>query len=148
VLADYPQARYVAITLGGNDSNSGLPGTYAFYDAYRSMVDAVLAAGRIPVVPRTVIWHGQPVAHAAISDPSPYSLDNQLARLISDYAGRIKVGPDLWTPLEILPRNSQGQPIDASGNPLVETDLTHASNPWGIVFARDLWSDAMLGAVY
>jgi lysophospholipase L1-like esterase len=148
VLADYPEARYVAITLGGNDANAGLPTTFAFHDAYRSMVDAVLAAGRIPVIPRTVIWHGRPEAYGAINAPSPHSLNNQLARLASEYEGRVKVGPDLWTPLEVLRRSTRGQPTDASGHPLVEEDLTHASDPWGVAFARDLWAEAMLQAVY
>jgi hypothetical protein len=148
VLADYPQVRYVAITLGGNDAANGLPGTYAFYDAYRAMVDAVLGAGRIPVVPRTVIWHGQATANRAISDASPYSLDNQLQRLLSDYAGRVVVGPDLWSTLAGAPRNGSGQPLDGSSNTLVQADLTHVTSPQGIVLVRNLWADAMISGVY
>jgi hypothetical protein len=148
VLSDYPQARYVVITLGGNDSANGLPSSYSFYDAYRSMVEAVLAAGRIPVVPRTVIWHGQPTAHRAISDPSQYSLDNQLQRLLSDYAGRVVVGPDLWTDFENAPKNGSGQPLDGTGNVLVEGDLVHVANPAGIQKARSLWADALTSGAY
>jgi hypothetical protein len=144
VLAEFPQVRFVAITLGGNDSANGLPSNYAFYDAYRAMVDSVLAAGRVPVVPRTVIWHGQPTAYRAISDPSPYSLDNQLARLITDYTGRVVVGPDLWTVFDTAPKNGSGQPLDASGHALIEGDLVHAANPYGMTLSRDLWADAIL----
>jgi hypothetical protein len=108
----------------------------------------VIAAGRIPVVPRTVIWHGEPTAYTAISDPSPYSLDNQLQRLLSNYAGRVVVGPDLWTVFDTAPKNGAGQPLDGSGHVLIETDLTHASNPWGMNLARNRWATEMVGRVY
>jgi hypothetical protein len=148
VLEDYPQVRYVVVTLGGNDSANGLPDDWSFYDSYRAMVDAILAAGRIPVVPRTVIWHGQPTAYRAISDPSPYSLDNQLARLITDYAGQVLVGPDLWSVFDAAPRNGAGQPLDGNGHPLIEADLVHAANPYGMTLARDLWADAIISTAY
>jgi hypothetical protein len=147
-LADHPEARYVVVALGGNDSRGGLPRDNAFYRAYRSMVDAILAAGRIPVVPRTVIWHGQPAAHEAIGASNPHSLDDQLAQLHLDYRDLVVAGPDLWTFLENSTRNGAGQPLDASGRPLMEPDLVHVSNPWGIVTVRDLWSDAMISGVH
>src|SRR5207237_953138 len=52
-LAVFP-GRYVGLSFGTNDAN-GCGNTTTFYNNYVTMVQAVLAAGKVPVVP-TIPW--------------------------------------------------------------------------------------------
>jgi len=96
------QARYIAISYGMNDASSSMATDYSFYNSYKAMVDAVLAAGRIPVIP-TISWTAQQPWQDNVGDPvtgSAFTLNRQLAKLKADYRAQGKViidGPDLWT---------------------------------------------------
>jgi Bacterial Ig domain/GDSL-like Lipase/Acylhydrolase family len=102
VLLANSQARYIAIAYGMNDAGSAMATDYSFYNAYKAMVDVVLAAGRIPVIP-TISWTALQPWQDNVGDPvtgSPLTLNRQLAKLKDDYRAQGKViidGPDLWT---------------------------------------------------
>jgi len=94
-------ARFIGISYGMNDAGAGLPTDYSFYNAYKALVDTVLAAGRIPVIP-TISWTAQQPWQTAIGDPvtgPQFCLNRQLAKLKADYRAQGKTiidGPDLW----------------------------------------------------
>jgi lysophospholipase L1-like esterase len=140
VLLANSQARYIAIAYGLNDAAGGTPADDRFYKAYAQMVDMVLAAGRIPVIP-TISWPQVPALAAAVGDPvtgGTYTLNRQLAKLKADYRAMNKTiidGPDLWSYFKAHPN-------------LIEPGGPHPTIPDGYIAYRDLWSDAMIANVY
>src|SRR5258705_11546268 len=84
-----------------NGAGAGLATDYSFYNANKGLVDTVLAAGRIPVIP-TISWAAQQPWQSAIGDPATgpqFGLNRQLAKLKADYRAQGKVimdGTDLW----------------------------------------------------
>jgi lysophospholipase L1-like esterase len=134
------QARYIGIAYGMNDAAGGTPSNDGFYKAYAQMVDMVLAAGRIPVIP-TISWPQTPVLQEAVGDPvtgGTYTLNRQLAKLKADYRAMNKTiidGPDLWRYFKAHPD-------------LIEPGGPHPTMPDGYIVYRDLWSEAMIANVY
>jgi lysophospholipase L1-like esterase len=134
------QARYIAICYGNNDAGGDTPPTdYAFYNAYKAIVDAVRAAGRIPVIP-TISWTGQHPKQDVLGDPvtgSQYTLNRQLTKLKDDYRALgkpILEGPDLWTFFKNNPtliRPGDDHPTDA-----------------GYVAMQTMWAQAAVANVY
>jgi len=96
------KATYIGISYGTNDAGGTAPNDYSFYNAYKAMVDVVLASGRIPVIP-TIPWTAQQPWQNNEGDPitgSQFTLNRQLAKLKADYRALGKTivdGPDLWT---------------------------------------------------
>ena len=85
-LADFP-GRYFGISLGTNDAPGNDPPAYLANMTL--LVDKVLAAGKIPVVP-TIPYTGEPpTRHPRVqrSDPALYAT----------YGARLLQGPDLYT---------------------------------------------------
>jgi len=137
-LANSP-AKYVALAYGTNDGGAGLASDDAFYEAYRHLVEMVLAAGRVPVVP-TIPWPDEEPWRTAIGDPidgPAHGLNVQLTRLKADLRAEGKVvldGPDLWHFFEANPS-------------LMGTHDVHPTEA-GYVAMRHLWADTMLGICY
>ena len=132
-------ARYIAISYGMNDAGAGLATDYSFYNAYKGLVDTVLAAGRIPVIP-TISWTAQQPWQSAIGDPvtgPQFGLNRQLAKLKADYRAQGKVivdGPDLW------------HFFQANPSLIGEGDIHPTAA--GYVAMRSQWAQAMIAAVY
>ena len=132
-------ARYVGISYGMNDAGAGLATDYSFYNAYKGLVDTVLAAGRIPVIP-TISWTAQRRWQSAIGDPvtgPELGLNRQLAKLKADYRAQGKVivdGPDLWHFFQANPS-------------LIGQGDIHPTAA-GYVAMRNQWAQAMISAVY
>jgi lysophospholipase L1-like esterase len=126
-LADFP-GHYVAISFGTNDAGwLGEFGDYdIFYNNYEEMVQKVIAAGKVPVVP-TIPWLRTPTA-AWVPQ-----LNARLALLKTNYP-QIVSGPDLWT-------------YFSTHQDLISDDNIHPTAE-GFVIYRQLWADAMLAAVY
>jgi hypothetical protein len=118
-LADFP-GLYFGLSLGTNDAPGNDAPTYGVNMAH--LVDKVLAAGKIPVVP-TIPYTGEP-AHATI------------AALYASYGAKLLRGPDLYTVIY----NGRATMFD---NP---TDLH--PNAAGNAAIRRAWADAMLASVY
>ena len=98
VLSKAPNAKYVVIAFGTNDAGGSTPTTYAYYDALVDMVDAVIAAGKIPIVP-FICWTGEAPWQANIGPSSggtTYQLNTQVAKLHTDRPD-VLAGPDFWT---------------------------------------------------
>jgi lysophospholipase L1-like esterase len=133
------EARYIAIAYGMNDAQGSVATDYSFYNAYKALVDTVLAAGRIPVIP-TISWTAQQPWQADVGDPvtgSTFTFNRQLAKLKDDYRAQGKViidGPDLWTFFKNNPT-------------LIGTGDIHPTDA-GYVAMQGQWAQAAIANVY
>jgi hypothetical protein len=118
--------KYVALSYGTNDAN-GCVDADNFYNNYVIMIEAVLNAGKIPVIPhipwaRTAnVQHCGPMLNAKID-----ALYRAFPRIIK--------GPDLWTFFQ----NNQN---------LISNDNLHPTDT-GFGVYRQQWADTMLTTVY
>jgi lysophospholipase L1-like esterase len=133
------EARYIAIAYGMNDAQGSVATDYSFYNAYKALVDTVLAGGRIPVIP-TISWTAQQPWQADVGDPvtgSTFTFNRQLAKLKDDYRAQGKViidGPDLWTFFKNNPT-------------LIGTGDIHPTDA-GYVAMQGQWAQAAIANVY
>jgi lysophospholipase L1-like esterase len=119
-------SRYVTINLGTNEAANG--GNAAeFYANMRQLVQIVIAAGKIPVVP-TIPYSTDPMRKANIP-----ALNGEIRALYRAYP-MIVPGPDLWT---YFMNNPQ----------FISTDHLHP-NAQGCVAYRTLWSQFAARTMY
>jgi lysophospholipase L1-like esterase len=117
---------YVGLSYGTNDANGCVP-PIAFYKHYVTMVQAVLKAGKVPIIPH-IPWARAP--HVQRCGPG---LNAQIDRLYAAYP-RIVRGPDLWTFFQ----KNQG---------LISSDHLHPTDQ-GYGAYRRRWAAQMLASVY
>jgi len=124
-LETFP-GHYVALLYGTNDGANGSGDATPTYNNFVTMVNKVLAAGKIPCIP-----------HVPWAQDTGHQLNAQLinAKLDQLYAQYPKVipGPDLYTVM--LNQNQYFQ------------DSLHP-NPQGRAAYRQAWANAMVGRVY
>ena len=124
-LASFP-GHYVALAYGSNDAGYSVsPGTY--YANVASMVDAVLAAGKVPIVPK-IPWG----CTGALQANAP-GLNARIDALYAAYPSVVR-GPDLWT-------------YFANNTNLISGDCLHPTNQ-GYAALRQQWANAMSASVY
>jgi lysophospholipase L1-like esterase len=117
-LRDFP-GRYVGLAFGTNDAAACAPPA-GFRADYTKMIRAVLAAGKVPVVP-TIPW-----ARAANVRRCGPALNAQIRRLYGEFP-RVVRGPDLWA-------------YFAQHRRLIALDGLHPS-PAGFAAYRRLWAE-------
>lgn len=125
-LETYP-GKYVSIAYGTNDSWGNQTGAEAYYENTVYMVEAVLVAGMIPVVPK--------IPYSTLSDVNSY-LDDYNAmidKLYEEYPEVIK-GPDFDAMFRESPE-------------LLGGDGVHPSSE-GYAAMRELWAQTMYDTVY
>jgi lysophospholipase L1-like esterase len=118
--------KYVGLSYGTNDANGCVPPS-AFYTNYVAMVQAVLRAGKVPVIPH-IPWARAPNVRRC----GP-ALNAQLDRLYAAYP-RIVRGPDLWT-------------FFRTHQDLISRDNLHPTAQ-GFGAYRRQWAARMLASVY
>jgi lysophospholipase L1-like esterase len=123
--------RYVALSYGTNDAIRARPGdpdvAGAFYASYATMVEDVLAAGKVPVVPKI------PWARTANVQANGPALNAKLDELCLAYPEIVR-GPDFWTYF----RENEG---------LLSGDNLHPSEPGYAAYRRQR-ADRMVATVY
>lgn len=124
-LATYP-GRYVGLSYGTNDARAEVS-PEAFYADYEAMVRAVVAAGKVPVIPK-IPW-GR-ARHIQMSVPA---LNATLDELYTAYPAIVR-GPDLWA--YFLERQD-----------LISRDGVHPTAA-GYAAYRQHWADTMARHVY
>ena len=124
-LPAYP-GRYVGLSFGTNDARAEVS-PEAFYANYEAMVGAVVAVGKVPVVPK-VPW-GR-VQYLQVAVPAFN------AKLDELYAAHPEIvpGPDFWA--YFLERQA-----------LISRDGVHPT-PAGYAAYRQHWADTMIRRVY
>jgi hypothetical protein len=126
-LAIFP-GKYVALSYGTNDAWNGMA-PEEFYNNYKIMVEAVLRAGKVPLVP-TIPWSStidKIQSHGVL-------LNKQIERIYMAYPKVIK-GPDFWN----MYKNEPG---------LLSQDGVHPSWPEGLFSYRKAWAELALAKVY
>ena len=135
--------RYVAIAYGTNDAGwyEGDPNVSAqnFYNNYVTMVQAVLAAGKVPLVPR-IPWAcaGSPTG-VEVQKYGPL-LNQQIDALYTAYPQIIR-GPDLWAFFQSNPN------LINQTNPDGSPDCIHPTQT-GYWAMRQQWANSVLASVY
>lgn len=124
-LALFP-GKYVGLSYGTNDAN-GCVNPTAFSQNYTKMMQAVLAAGKIPVIPH-LPWGRT----ANIQNCGP-GLNAKIDALYQAFPQVIK-GPDLWAYFQ-------------AHQALISPDNIHPTEQ-GAGAYRQQWANAMLSAVY
>jgi lysophospholipase L1-like esterase len=124
-LAAFP-GRYVGLSYGTNDANRDLS-PEAFTANYEAMVQAALAAGKVPVVPK-IPWARRP----NVQRNGPL-LNARLEQLYAAYPEIVR-GPDFWA-------------YYLQHHGLISDDDLHPTEA-GYAAYRELWADAMAARVY
>jgi lysophospholipase L1-like esterase len=124
-LALFP-GKYVGLSYGTNDAN-GCVNASSFYQNYVTMVQAVLAAGKIPVIPH-LPWGRT----SNIQNCGP-ALNAKIDALYQAFPQIIK-GPDLWAYFQ-------------AHQSLISSDNIHPTDP-GFGAYRQQWANTMLAEVY
>ena len=130
-LSSFP-GRYVGLAYGTNDALQATPGdphlAQAFHDNLVTMVKAVLATGKVPVLP-TIPWGAN--AHLRANVPV---LNQQLAQVRAQFPGAL-AGPDLYALFQAQPS-------------LIGSDGIHPT--WGAGYAayRTRWASWAAADVY
>jgi lysophospholipase L1-like esterase len=119
-------AKYVTINLGTNDA-AGAIAPATFYANMVNLVQAVIAAGKVPVIP-TIPYSLSPTSLANIP-----ALNAQIQALYLAYPAVVP-GPDLWT---YFMNNPQ----------YISTDNVHP-NAQGCAAYRTLWAQFAAGTMY
>lgn len=117
---------YVGLSYGTNDA-LGCVAPATFYTNYSSMVQAVLAAGKVPLVPH-IPWG--PAANIQSCAPS---LNAQIDNLYAAYPQIVR-GPDLWAFFKAHPK-------------LISSDQIHPTAQ-GMSALRHQWANTVLKSVY
>ena len=124
-LSIFP-GRYAGLAYGTNDANGCMSPT-AFYNNYVTMVQAVINAGKVPVVP-TIPW----ARTADVQNCGP-GMNAKIQQLYANFP-QVVHGPDLWQ-FFITHQN------------LISGDNLHPSAA-GYIAYRQQWADAMVANVY
>ena|GEM_PF-814050 len=134
--ADVPQwlnlfpGHYVGLSYGTNDALGGCDSSAlsAFYANYVTMVNAVLAAGKVPIVP-TIPWGTASNLPTCVPE-----YNAEIALLYAAYP-QILPGPDLYSYFEANPS-------------LISSDGIHPSIPAGADAYRQQWANMAVAEVY
>ena len=126
-LADSP-VRFVSIAYGTNDAWGNPNSAQAYYDNTKYMIDAILAAGKIPVLPTVPASTNNDVG------PNTGNLNAKIQQLYSEYGDKLIHGPDFDT---FFRNNPQ----------YLGPDGVHPSAD-GYEQMRKLWADTMYANVY
>ena len=125
-LATSP-AKFVTLNFGTNDANNTVSAT-VFYNNMKTMIDAVIAAGRIPVIP-TIPW-----GRTTNLQNNVPPMNAKIAQLYMEYP-QIIHGPDLYSYFN-------------ANQTLISGDNIHPTDPAGYTAYRTQWVEAMKTAVY
>lgn len=126
--------KYVSLNFGTNDANAGGSPVTNFLSNMTTLVQAVIAAGKVPVIHKTICWGS--AAGIAANGPT---INTALASLFASYPSIIQ-GPDLWA-------------YFSANQSLISNDGIHPTDPSlsqgnGYIAYRQQWANALISSVY
>ena len=126
--------KYVGLNYGTNDANAGGSPVSNFLSNMTTLVQAVIAAGKTPVIHKTIPWGSA----AGIASNGP-TINSSLASLFASYPSIIQ-GPDLWA-------------YFSANQSLISNDGIHPTDPAlsqgnGYIAYRQQWANALISSVY
>lgn len=119
--------KFVTLNYGTNDANGLISGT-TFYNNMKTLVQAVINAGKIPIVPKI------PWGCTANITSDVTILNAQIDQLYIDFPTLIK-GPDLYSFFNVHQSD-------------ISNDCIHPTDPAGYTDYLTLWVNSMKTAVY
>ena len=122
------KARYVSLAYGTNDAWGNPNGAAAYYDNTKYMIDAVIAAGKIPVLPKIPSSTNKDVG------PNVGYYNEMVEKLYREYGDKLVKGPDF----ELFFRENPQYLSDDGVHPDSE----------GYEAMRKLWAETMYENVY
>lgn len=126
--------KYVGLNYGTNDADAGGAPVTNFLSNMTSLVNQVLAAGKIPVVQKSICWG----SNGGIPTNGPL-INADLQTLFANFPEIIQ-GPDLWA-------------FFSANQNLIAADGIHPTDPAasqgnGYIYYRQLWANSLLASVY
>lgn len=121
-------ANYVSIAYGTNDSWGNQSGTDRYYTSTKYMIDAILSAGKIPVLP-TIPYSTNPDVNSYLD-----SYNDVVRRLYDEYGDKLVHGPDF-------------EQFFRENPDLLSSDGVHPSFD-GYEAMRKFWAETMYETVY
>lgn len=126
--------KYVGLNYGTNDANAGGSPVTNFQSNMQTLVSAVITAGKIPVVQKTIPWGSA----TGIASNGP-AINSALAALFTANPSIIQ-GPDLWAYFN-------------ANQSLIGPDGIHPTDPAlsqgnGYIAYRQQWVNSLLSSVY
>lgn len=121
--------KYVGLNYGTNDANAGGSDTANFLSNMTTLINAVITAGKIPVIHKTICWGGT----AGIQANGP-TINADLATLFTTFPSII-VGPDLWAYFN-------------ANQALISGDNIHPTLYAGYIAYRAQWAAALIANAY
>lgn len=120
--------KYVSIAYGTNDAWGNQTGAERYYENTKYMIDAILALGKIPVLPK--------IPYATESGVNTYldEYNSMIDRLYDEYGSKLVHGPDFY---EIIKENTD----------YLSGDGVHPSSE-GYEEMRRIWAETMYENVY
>jgi len=128
-LNDMPAVEYVGLSLGTNDANGDVSSA-TYYSNMQTLVQDILAAGKIPIIPTIV---ASPSGAVQANAPG---MNAAIAQLESQYP-QIIPGPDLWSLFY--------------GHSIADgwfSDSLHPSLSTGCDAFQKAWTNTMLSEIY
>lgn len=122
-------ATYIGLLYGTNDANAGGADTNNYLSNMTTLVQAVLTAGKIPVIHKTICWGSA----AGIQTNGP-TINADLASLFGSFP-QIVQGPDLWA-------------YFSANQSLISGDGIHPTLYDGYIAYRQQWASALIANAY
>jgi len=127
-LASFP-GRYVSLDYGTNDANEGGPLIGQYMSNMTTLINKVIAAGKIPVLRKSIPWG----CTAGIQANGP-TINADLQQLLAQYPQAI-AGPDEWSYFQ-------------AHQSLISGDCIHPTIGNGNAAYRQVYVQALLSGVY
>ena len=121
--------KYVGLNYGTNDANAGGSDTANFLSNMTTLVNAVITAGKIPVMHKTICYG----TTAGIATNGP-TINANLATLFTTFPSIIQ-GPDLWAYFQ-------------ANQSLISGDGIHPTLYAGYIAYRQQWASALIANAY
>ena len=127
-LASFP-GHFVSLDYGTNDANEGGAAVSSFTTNMTTLIQKVLAAGKVPVLRRSIPWG----CTTAIKTNGP-TINADLAALLARFPQAV-AGPDEWSYFQAHPS-------------LIGSDCIHPTLNTGATAYRQQYVNALLSSVY
>ncbi|HXH27259.1 MAG TPA: GDSL-type esterase/lipase family protein, partial [Candidatus Acidoferrum sp.] len=127
-LASFP-GHYVSLDYGTNDANEGNQATAIYTTNMTTMINKVIAAGKVPVLRRSIPWG----CTANIQSFGP-TINGDLANLLAQYPQAV-AGPDEWAYFQ-------------ANQSLISGDCIHPTIGTGNAAYRQVYLNALLADIY
>ncbi len=122
------EAKYVSIAYGTNDAWGNAGATESYYENTKYMIDAILEAGKIPVLPKI------PSSTNADVEPNIPLYNAKVEQLYEEYGDKLVHGPDFEAFFIEHPEYLSGDGVHPEGD--------------GYDAMRQLWAETMYNEVY